>query len=110
MAFLSRFPTPDWLQPVQLTGVMLIQIPMALMGGLFAWAVFSWLRARGPGMVLALSAPWLIYCLADMVMYYQVSQLAPAHTLMLIFAWYKWPSRLAIPLGVWVASRLPQRS
>jgi hypothetical protein len=79
---------------------------MAILAGLFAFAVFRLLGAHGLWVVLALSAPWLIYCFVEALSYYQASQLSPVHKLMLLFAWYKWFARLSLPLGVWVASKV----
>lgn len=115
MGFLAALPVPGWLQPIRQTkgwtgatlyAVLRIHLPMALLAGLYAWAVFRLLRARGMLVVLALSAPWLIYCLVEALSYYQESRLSPVHKLMLLFAWHKWLARLFVPLGVWVASKV----
>lgn len=115
MGFLAAIPTPHLLQSLLQTkgwtgailySVLLIHLPMALLAGLFAFAVFRLLRTRGLCVVLALSAPWLIYCFVEALTYYQESRLTPLHKLMLLFAWYKWFGRLSVPLGVWVASKV----
>jgi len=115
MGFLAALPTPGWLQPIRQTkgwtgailySVLRIHLPMALLAGIYAWAVFRLLRARGLLVVLVLSAPWLIYCFVEALSYYQESRLSPAHKLMLLFAWHKWLARLFVPLGVWVASKV----
>jgi len=115
MGFLAALPVPGWLQPIRqsngwtgavLYAVLRIHLPMAVLAGLYAWAVFRLLRARGLLVVLALSAPWLIYCFVEALSYYQESRLAPVHKLMLLFAWHKWTARLFVPLGVWVASKV----
>lgn len=109
MGCLAAIPTPNVLQPLRQTegwtgitlySVRLIHFPMTLFAGLFASAVFRLLRAHGLFVVLALSAPWLIYCFVEALTYYQESQLTPLHKLMLLFAWYKWFGRLSVPLGV----------
>ena len=115
MGLLAALPVPGWLQPIRqtkgLTGAVLysvlrLHLPMAILAGLYAWAVFRLIRARGLLVVLALSTPWLIYCFVEALTYYQESRLSPVHKLVLLFAWHKWFARLSVPLGVWVASKV----
>lgn len=115
MGFLAAIPTPNLLQPLLQTkgwiggllySVLLLHLPMALLAGLFALAVFRLLRANGLLVVFALSAPWLIYCFLAALSWYQGTQFSPLHVLMLELAWHKWIGRLSVPLGVWVASKV----
>lgn len=115
MGFLAAIPAPNLLRPLlqsnewfgaTLYSVLLLHLPMALLAGLFASVAFQLLRARGFSVVLALSAPWLIYCFVEALSYYQASRLTPLHKLMLLFAWYKWLGRLSVPLGVLIASKI----
>lgn len=89
-----------------LRSTLLVHIPMALISGIFALLVFRLLRARGLLVVLALSAPWLIYCLVVTLSWYQGTQFSPLHILMMELTWHKWIGRLSVPLGVWGASKL----
>jgi hypothetical protein len=112
---LAAYPAPDFLQPplqgqslaeLTLQSTLLVHIPIALLSGLFAWVFFCLLGARGPMVVIALAAPWLIYCLYAALSWYQGTQFSPLYILTHEMAWHKWVGRLSVPLGVWVASRL----
>ena len=90
-----------------LHSTLLVHIPVALFSGLFALVAFRLLRARGLLVVLALSAPWLIYCFLAAFSWYRGTQFSPLQILGLELAWHKWIVRLSVPLGVWAASKLP---
>ena len=116
VGFLAALPTPTFMNSevggrgwfmVVLRSVLLVHLPMALVAGLFALAAFHLLRARGIYIVLALSAPWLTYCVLEAVNYYQEAQFSSTQKLGLLLAWYTWFGRLSVPFGVWAASKLP---
>ncbi len=113
---LATTPMRRWL-PVQQPGdwtlfllypLLFFQLPLALLAGLYAWVVFGRLRVRGLRMVLALSVPWLIYCLVSDWSLYQRSYMTTMDKLTwtFIFGWHHWVGRLLVPLGVWVASKV----
>ena len=100
-------PLPDQsFVALTLRSTLFVHIPIALFSGLFALVVFRLLRARALLVVLALCAPWLIYCLFAALSWYQGTQFSPMQILWFELAWHKWVGRLSVPLGVWAASRL----
>jgi len=114
MNFLAKLPTPIMLQAllqnknlIELTlhSVLLLHIPLAILSGIFSFAVFKLQRTHNLSIALCLLTPWLIYCIVDAISYYQASQLSPLHKVFLIFAWYKWFGRLSVPFGVWATRK-----
>ena len=112
---LAALPTPTMLKPltqghgwfgVTLHSLLLVHLPMALVAGTFALLVFRLLRTRGAHVALALTAPWLLYCLVEAISYYQEAQFSPTQKLALLLAWYTWFGRLSVPFGVWAARKL----
>lgn len=112
---LATTPVRSWLLPPDVSRtwfylypVLFFELPLALLAGLYAWVVFGRLRARGLLMVLALSVPWLIFCLVWDWSLYQRSNMTTADKLTwtFIFGWHKWVGRLLVPLSVWVVSKV----
>ena len=92
---LAALPTPGALRPllqdkgwvgVTLHSLLLVHIPMAILAGIFGWIVFHLLRARSFSLVLACAAPWVLYCIAEAVSYYQEAQFPAPQKLALLLA------------------------
>jgi hypothetical protein len=86
--------------------ILLMQIPMTILAGIFAFVIFRLLSSGGTIMWLALSSAWFMYCVAAELSIYRGSTFSILEILWFLLITYKWISVLTVPLGVWIASRL----
>lgn len=50
----------------------------------------------------------LIWLVADLLDYYSTAELPQAARLQSMFVWFNWPGYLAVPFGLWLASKMPR--
>jgi hypothetical protein len=84
-----------------------VHAPVALLALAVGWLLLRALRQSSPGLVWVCAVPWLTLMVAELLDYFLTAQLPATTKLEALFAWYNWPGYLAVPFGLWLASRMP---
>ena len=86
---------------------LLVQVSMALLALLAGWLLFRLLNQASLPLVLACAAPWFAFCTWESVRYFAEAELPAEVKLRLLLDWRALPGLLSVPVGLWLASKLP---
>jgi hypothetical protein len=116
MGVLAAIPTPTALRldakahpllALLVSMTLLVHAPAAVLALVVGWVLFRGLRQSSPGVVLACAVPWLAWMASELADYYLTAELPPTTKLEAMFAWFNWPGYLAVPFGLWLATKMP---
>ena len=89
---------------------LLVQVSMALLASLVGWLLFRLLHHASFPLVLVCAAPWLALCSWESVRYFVEAELPVETKLRVLLDWRALPGLLSVPVGLWLASKLPSKN